>query len=64
MRRESTSYHWKSRLPCDGTMRLTTYWLHEEGITDTEEALAQLAGRGAGCDCEVLLNVAAPPDGP
>jgi Protein of unknown function (DUF2695) len=40
---------------CDGTLSRTIAWLNTHHL-DVGECLAALAARGAGCDCEVVLN--------
>jgi len=41
---------------CDGTMRNVRAFLADQGL-DVPQTLRWLRGRGAYCDCEVVMNV-------
>jgi Protein of unknown function (DUF2695) len=45
-----------ARAVCDQSLRRTSVWARENGVTTTQLA-GSLAEFGAGCDCEVLLNL-------
>ncbi len=50
--------HLDTRSTCDHTFAHTTQFLERRDIA-TEPVLAWLQMNGAGCDCEVIFNVAA-----